>query len=288
MKYDIGDLLNSWPFDPDEFIARRITARDGSEKIQIRIDMGMLQLAVEGRPDGHRPHGAESLLQHYRSSLPVRSSSRGGASRGDASRGDLGRNDINRGDINRSGGAELDEDACEDLFQEAWQYYQRYLALFYLEDYAGVTHDTGHNLAIFDLVQEYADSDEVKWYFEQYFPHAVMMQARAGAMEVLENKDYPAALRHVQKGIDRIEEFLGEWEGEGGDVMEEEFPELTFLRDWYEELEKERPLSPKEQLEHDLTVAVEAENFEEAARLRDKLRTLRPAFLNANPQRSGA
>ena len=70
--------------------------------------------------------------------------------------------------------------------------------------------------------------------------------------------------------------------------MDEEFPELTFLRDWYEELEKERPLSPKEQLEYDLTVAVEAENFEEAARLRDKLRTLRPAFLNANPQRSGA
>ena len=26
MKYDIADLLNSWPFDPDEFIARRITA----------------------------------------------------------------------------------------------------------------------------------------------------------------------------------------------------------------------------------------------------------------------
>ena len=142
MKYDIGDLLNSWPFDPDEFIARRITARDGSEKIQIRIDMGMLQLDVEGRPDGHRPHGAESLLHHYRGALPP------GDTRGP------------------SGDVEFDEDVCEDLFQEAWQYYQRYLALFYLEDYQGVDDDTGHNLAIFDLVQEHADSDEVKWYFE--------------------------------------------------------------------------------------------------------------------------
>lgn len=266
MKYDIADLLNSWPFDPDEFIARRITARDGSEKIQIRIDMGMLQLAVEGRPDGHRPHGADSLLAHYRAALPApdNGSPRGGR------------------------GVQIDEDACEDLFQEAWQYYQRYLALFYLEDYEGVARDTGHNLAIFDLVQQYADSDEVKWYFEQYFPHAVMMQARSSAMRALETDDYPVALRHVQQGIDRIEEFLGDWEGEGGDVMDEEFPELTFLRDWHEELEKERPLSQKEQLEHDLTVAVEAENFEEAARLRDKLRTLRPAFLNANPERVSA
>ena len=47
MKDDIGDLLKTWPFDPDEFIARRITARDGTDKIQIRIDMGVLQLEVE-------------------------------------------------------------------------------------------------------------------------------------------------------------------------------------------------------------------------------------------------
>ena len=68
--------------------------------------------------------------------------------------------------------------------------------------------------------------------------------------------------------------------------MDEECPELSFLTDWYEELEKERPLSQKEQLERDLHVAVEAENFEEAARLRDKLRTLRPAFFN--PERSSS
>ena len=107
------------------------------------------------------------------------------------------------------------------------------------------------------------------------------------AMVALEAKDYGAALRHVQRGIDRIERFLGEWEGEG-EVMDEECPELTFLTDWYEELEKERPLSQQEQLERDLNVAVEAENFEEAARLRDKLRTLRPAFLAANPERSSS
>ena len=38
MRYDIGNLLSSWPFDPDELVARRIVARDGSEKLQIRIE----------------------------------------------------------------------------------------------------------------------------------------------------------------------------------------------------------------------------------------------------------
>ena len=52
-------------------------------------------------------------------------------------------------------------------------------------------------------------------------------------------------------------------------------PELS-LREWHEELEQERPLTQREQLERDLDEAV-AENFEEAARLRDSIRTLWPA-----------
>ncbi|MFH1567175.1 MAG: UvrB/UvrC motif-containing protein [Gemmatimonadota bacterium] len=257
MRYDIGDLLSSWPFDPDEFIARRITARDGTEKIQIRIDMGVLQLELQGRPDGQRPHGYDSLLEYHEA------------------------------EVGQDQPGDLDEDACEDLFQEAWQYYQRYLSLFYLEDYDGVVRDTEHNLRIFRLVEQHAGNDDVKWYFEQYYPHAIMMQARSRAMVALEDENYRTAMREVEQGIERIEEFLASWEGDG-DVVDEEFPELTFLRDWYEELEKERPLSRREQLERDLTVAVEAENFEEAARLRDKLRTMRPAFRGANPERSSS
>ncbi len=259
MKYDIGDLLHGWPFDPDEFVARRITAGDGSERIQIRIDMGMLQLEVKGRPDGQRPFGHGSLLEYHT---------------------EHGDEESPQPDVEAIGGGVLDDQACEELFQEAWQYYQRYLSLFYLEDYAGVVRDTTHNMEIFDLVQRRAESDEVKWYFEQYYPHAIMMQARSRALIALEKEDYPAALQEVEVGVDRIEQLITEWDG---DVLEDDLPELSFLRDWHEELEKERPLSHREQLERDLTVAVEAENFEEAARLRDKLRTLRPTFRIERP-----
>mgnify|MGYP003958261555 FL=1 len=244
MNYDIGDLLNEWPFNPDEFTARRIRAKSGKERIQIRIDMGVLQLELDGRPDGQHPQGCASLLEYYRAQ------------------------------VDTTENFTLDEEECEDLFQEAWQYYHRYLSLFYLEDYDGVERDTEHTLGIFSLVQHHAVDDEIKWYFEQYYPHAIMMQTRARAMLVLKDDDYQAALRQVGQGIKRLEQFLEEWEGED---LEEELPEIAFLRDWYEELEEERPLSQREQLERDLSVAVESENFEEAARLRDKIRKLWPS-----------
>jgi hypothetical protein len=264
MNYDIGELLNAWPFDPDEFTARRIKAKDGTEKIQIRIDMGILQLELAGRPDGQRPQGCDSLLEYYQGLAEEHRQQHEGREEGDEP-------------------FVLDEDACEDLFQEAWQYYHRYLSLFFLEEYDGVVRDTEHNLTIFDLVQGHADNDEIKWYFEQYYPHAIMMQTRAKGMLALAAEDYPGALTCVRQGIERIESFVEDWDGE---VVEDDFPELSFLREWYEELEKERPLSQREQLERDLHRAVEAENFEEAARLRDKLQTMRRGYLGPNPERA--
>jgi hypothetical protein len=245
MDYDIGNLLNEWDFTPDDFLARRIKTPDGEEKIQIRIDMGILQLETSGRPDGQQPHGYKSLLDYYLAQVE------------------------NNGEKDEFS---LDEDECEDLFQEAWQFYHRYLSLFYLEDYKAVVEDTEHTLQVFDLIDEYAPNDEVRWYFEQYYPHAIMMQTRARAMTALATEDYPAALSAVNEGIAHIETFVEEWETD----IEEDLPEISFLREWYEELEQKRPLSQREQLDQDLKAAVEAEDFEEAARLRDKIKTLWP------------
>ena len=217
MNYDIGDLLNGWEFKPDEFLARRIRTSKGEEKLQIRIDMGVLQLELDGRPDGQQPHGCPSLLDYYQDLIEARDTPEGFV---------------------------LEEDACEELFQEAWQYYHRYLSLFNLEDYEGVVADTEHTLQIFELVDQCAPNDEIRWYFEQYYPHAIMMQTRAHAMLALKSDDYPMAMRAVQEGIAHIESFVEEWESE----LEEDLPEISFLREWYEELEQERPLSEREKI----------------------------------------
>ena len=59
-------LLDGWEFEPDQLQVRFITGDDGREKIQMRIDLGVIQMEIDGRPDGERPEGFESLLDAMR------------------------------------------------------------------------------------------------------------------------------------------------------------------------------------------------------------------------------
>src|SRR4051812_18189885 len=66
MRRDIDDALHGWPYDPEpgEVVARKLRARDGREILQIRIELGLIQMEVEGRPDGARPHEHETYLDY--------------------------------------------------------------------------------------------------------------------------------------------------------------------------------------------------------------------------------
>ena len=57
MRRDIDEALQGWPnnADPGDVIVREIVARDGRKVLQIRVELGVLQIEVEGRPDGVRP-----------------------------------------------------------------------------------------------------------------------------------------------------------------------------------------------------------------------------------------
>ena len=49
---DLTGLLQEWAYEPGRVNARRITGCDGRPKLQVRIDLGVLQMEIEGRPDG--------------------------------------------------------------------------------------------------------------------------------------------------------------------------------------------------------------------------------------------
>ena len=55
------------------------------------------------------------------------------------------------------------------------------------------------------------------------------------------------------------------------DGLREECPELHFLREWETEVESARPMSKLEQLREELRLAIERDQFERAADLRDRL-----------------
>src|SRR5215212_8238786 len=65
MSLDLNDLLRDWPHEPGQLKVRKITGSDGREKLQLRIDLGLIQMETSGRPDGKAPHGCESLYDFH-------------------------------------------------------------------------------------------------------------------------------------------------------------------------------------------------------------------------------
>ena len=59
---DITKILRSWQYEPSTLNVRTLEAEDGRELIQLRIELGVIQMELEGRPDGLLQDGHESLL----------------------------------------------------------------------------------------------------------------------------------------------------------------------------------------------------------------------------------
>ncbi|MBX6312835.1 MAG: UvrB/UvrC motif-containing protein [Isosphaeraceae bacterium] len=245
MSKDIGPILAGWDYNPDELQVRIITGDDGREKLQARIDLGLLQMELSGRPDGQRPEGFESYLDYLE---------------------------------DRARKATSDEPLVLDrrdlalLMREGVQYYHRYLALFHLERYDLVARDTARNLRLFAFVREHAPGPRETMQFDQYRPYVTMMHTKALGLQALERGDYPTALERIDEGIAAIRAFLREYDQPD---READCPELGHLLAWRHEVERNRPLGPIERLEQQLELAVTREQYEEAARLRDQIRRLR-------------
>src|SRR6266566_1477957 len=65
MSLDLNTILKDWPHQNGSIKVRKIVGLDGREKLQLRIDLGVLQMEINGRPDGVRPYGCESLLDYH-------------------------------------------------------------------------------------------------------------------------------------------------------------------------------------------------------------------------------
>jgi hypothetical protein len=59
---DITPVLKGWDYEPGTINVRKVVGNDGIPKLQMRLDLGLFQMEMTGRPDGVRPHGHESLL----------------------------------------------------------------------------------------------------------------------------------------------------------------------------------------------------------------------------------
>jgi hypothetical protein len=247
-KYrDIRDLLADWPYDPEDNV-RVIKGADGRELLQVRLPVGIEQYEMEGRPDGQRPHGVESVFEYQ-----LRRFSQAKAA---------GREDA----------YELSAEECADLFSEGVLYYYRYLHLFQLQDWQRTVRDTKRNLKLFDFVHTHALREDDQLHLEQWRPYLLRMHAVAGAMWELENgkhqkaRDIVALALTQLEGLEDLDEPTFKFERQRS---------IEALRELAAQIEKTQPLTEYELLERQLRQAVEAEEFEKAAQLRDRLRVLR-------------
>jgi len=246
MSLDISHILNDWPHRPGQVTARRILGGDGREKIQLRLDMGVLQMEAVGRPDGQRPHGHDNLLTYHEHRLRD-----------------------HREEHGSDEGFSLDEADCELLRNEAVMYYHRYLAEFVLGDYESVQRDTLRNLRAMDFCRKHAQEESDRFILEQYRPYILMMCTRARGQLALKDSRPKAALTAVRKGIGQIESF---YERFGEKNMIGRSGEIAILRALEKEIEAKIPVDPIQKLREQLANAVEAEQYERAAEIRDRLR----------------
>ena len=76
---DIDDILKQWPFDPQS-VNVRLLELSHRQVLQMRVDMGLLQLETDGRPDGNKFGGGsetyyEFLQQEFQQVRPMNLSS---------------------------------------------------------------------------------------------------------------------------------------------------------------------------------------------------------------------
>jgi len=246
MSLDLNTILKDWPHENGNVKVRKIAGLDGREKLQLRVDLGVLQMEMTGRPDGQRPHDCESLLE-YHQRRAVRAAEKG--------------EDY-----------ELTPEECAELQQEGIQYYHRYLSLFQINDFTGVVRDTQRNLDLFTFVTEHTDRDELSWSLQQFRPYVLMMNTRAKASILLAQGKFGEAMSEIERGRDAIAEFF----------QHSNFPELVsksseiaFLDEWLEEVKAKRPLSKLEIMQREMETAIGKERYERAAELRDAIKLLK-------------
>lgn len=255
MNNDIGHILESWPYNHDEDLIVRIIKCEIGKKIQMRIDMGIIQMELDGNPTGESPGGYESWFEYYKhQQIEVETS---------------------RIDDFFS----LEEEDCKKLRHESVHYYYRYLCLMKLGDYKRVIRDTDRNYRLFEFVRKYAVADVDKWSLDQYLPYVIMMNTRARVSLAIIDDMRPQhrksrdkrsgvekALDYIDKGIDEIVKF---YEDHGISTEKDISVELSILKALKSEFLRNMPLSLEEQLE----IAIKEERFEDAAMLRDRIRS---------------
>ncbi|MBM3994676.1 MAG: DNA helicase UvrBC [Planctomycetes bacterium] len=241
MNQDIDFILRDWEFKPGLAQARLVQAHDGRQVLQLRVDLGALQMETVGRPDGMRPHGHATYFDYLQEQ--ARLSRRAGRS------------------------FTLSDEQCQDADREFLQYYHRRMCWLALRQYSRAIRDADHTLAFMDFVKRHAPDEEYLHAHEQYRAFVLFQRTQAAAALEVENNAPEKAITEVRAGLERLREFFAEY---GREEEMEDDGMVRHLRHVEATLREQFQIDVT--LEEQLQKAIAEEDYERAAQLRDKLR----------------
>lgn len=214
VEKDIQEILRNWEYQPGVFLVRKIIGDDGKEKIQVRVNLGILQMEMDGRPDGKTPYNAKSLLDYYISIIDELIELNG-----------------------TSDGFILTEKDMKDIDAEIMQYYYRRVCLFALKDYALAKKDAEHNLKLMDIIKKHCKDKDYIESHEKFRSFVIIEMARAGILECINSKDHAGAMKHVNEAIEMIEPIYRE-QGFGEEELKR-VTELNMLKRWRSQIHQD-------------------------------------------------
>jgi hypothetical protein len=257
LNEDIGQILENWPFDPENSI-RKVIDPSGIEKIQVRVDQGafqgVLQMNLDGRPDGRKPHGEAFAYDFFEESRQKVLETDGSA---DA--------------------FQLSEDECQELFDESRRIYERYVFLLQIQDYDRVIRDTEQNMELFQFVNTYAEREEDRGNLEKWWPYIIRIHGVARVMIATQDDDFESASTIIDEAREKIK-ALNQIDAE--EFRIEKRRSVQALDDLEQEILSKRPLNLLDRLRKELGDAIDKEAFERAAKLRDRIRELEELSVN--------
>lgn len=242
MNQDIDRALRGWEYKAGVVQARLVQARDGRQVLQVRVDLGILQLETTGRPDGQQPHGCLTYFDYLKQQAAVAGLS--------------GPSFV------------LSEEQCHEADREFVQYYHRRVCWLTLGNFARAVADADHTLAFMDFVRDHSPGEEYTQAHEQYRGFVLFHRTQAAAGLAVKRKDPEKAVDEIRAGLERIRAFYVDCDLE--ERMNED-PMVQQLRQTEKAIRADHNIGAtlREQLEE----AVANEEYETAARLRDMLRS---------------
>lgn len=247
MSLDLAEFWEQWGRD-DAPRARLVKCPDGREFAQLRIDLGVLQMELDGRPDGTRCHGLATAVEYAEHELRC--------------------------------SRPLSDELWSDVEREFAQINYRRAALSQLADemlsekqdsataqrlIARALRDIELLMRSLSLIRaERGEASEQA----QHLPSLVFNRARLRTQLCVLEGRYEEAVEHATDGRRELALAIAERGGSGEEESDD--PGIAYLGQLEQKVREQYGIQAT--LRERLETAIEREDFETAAALRDELR----------------